>query len=129
MASFEDDDPTNGSGDEFDNEDEEMEDVDDTGADGDADQDGAQDDDEGGDDEDEEEGDDEDEEEDEDQNETESPSRRESRIQHTATDTQPGPDVVLTSPSPHRSPSHSTSTDRMASPTRSTACRPVDSLG
>jgi transcriptional activator SPT8 len=103
MASFDDDDPANGSGDEFDNEDEEMEDVDDAGAD--ADQDGGQDDDEGGEDEDEEEGDDEDEDEEDDQNEPESPSRRESRVQHTSTDGQTGPEVVLTSPSPRRSPS------------------------
>ena len=110
MASFDDDDPANGSGDEFDNDDEEMEDVDETGADGDADQDAGQDEDEGGDDEEEEEGDDEDEDEEEDQNEPGSPSRRESRIQHTSTDPQTGPDVVLTSPSPHHSPSHSSST-------------------
>lgn len=109
MASFDDDDPANGSGDEFDNDDEEMEDVDDAGADADGDQDAGQDDDEGGDDEDEEEGDEEDEDEDEDQNEPDSPSRRESRLQHTSTDGQAGPEVVLTSPSPRRSPSHGAS--------------------
>lgn len=108
MASFDDDDPTNNSGDEFDNDDEEMEDVDDTGADG--DQDGGQDDDEGGDDEDEEEGDDEDEDEEDDNNEPDSPSRRESRVQPTRTDSQAGPEVVLTSPSPRRSPGHRAST-------------------
>lgn len=108
MASFDDDDPANGSGDEFDNDDEEMEDVDDTNADADGDQDAGQDEDEGGEDEDEEEGDEEEEDEDEDQNEPESPSRRESRLQHTSTD-QSGPEVVLTSPSPRRSPSHTAS--------------------
>lgn len=104
MASF-DDDAAGGSGDEFDNYDEEMEDVND------GDQDDQGQDDEGAeDDEDEDNEDNEgdnDEDEEEDQNEPESPSRRAS--QHAAAqqsgdgDQQANPEVILTSPSPRTS--------------------------
>ena len=109
MASFDDDaDPAGGSNDEFDNEDEEMEDVND--GDGDADQDQGQYDD-GGDEDDDEDNDDNEgdneEDEDEDQNDADSPSRRASErvsTQRSADDDgQRKPDVVLTSPSPRTS--------------------------
>ena len=103
MASFDDDaDPAGGSPDEFENEDEEMEDVNE-----DADQDQGQDDDGGDEDEDEDNDDndnDPDDDEDEDQNEPESPSRRLTQT-HRSSSLQPAnPEVVLTSPSPRRSP-------------------------
>lgn len=107
MASF-DDDAAGGSNDEFDNDDEEMEDVNE--ADQDQDQDQGQDD-EGPEDEEDEDNDDNEadneEDEDEDQNEPESPSRRASghaaAQQYAGDDKQPNPEVILTSPSPRTS--------------------------
>lgn len=111
MASFDDDaDAANGSQDEFENEDEEMEDVndadqdeqdqgqDDEGGDGDGDEDE--------DDENENDEGDEDEDEDQEQIEPESPSQRASQhtsVQRTSSSDPQQPEVVLTSPSPHRS--------------------------
>ena len=119
MASFDDDaDPAGGSQDEFENDDEEMEDVNE-----DQDQDQGQDDDGGDDDEDEDNDDNEnegDEDEDEDQHESVSPSRRASQPQHSSSsdDRQQNPAVVLTSPSPRRSPAGSRGPSSFYPPTR-----------
>lgn len=107
MASLDDDaDAAGNSGDEFENEDEEMDDANDPDQDQDQDQDQGQDDDGGDEDDDEDNDDNEDNDDDEDdQNEQDSPSRRPGDQQRSSSaDRLAKPDVVLTSPSPRRSP-------------------------
>lgn len=124
MASFDDDaDPANGSQDEFDNEneDEEMEDAD---QDAEADQDDDQGGDEDQDEEEDQDDNDNDEDEDEDQPDQDSPSRRASQHPRRSPERDRerpptnGPSVVLTSPSPRRSPNTASTTTSFIPPTR-----------
>ncbi|KAK5170578.1 Transcription factor spt8 [Saxophila tyrrhenica] len=116
MATLDDDaDAAVNSQDEFENEDEEMEDANDA----DQDQDQGQDD-EGGEDDEDEDNDDGEGEDDDDEDRTEqSPSQRIGQTQRSSTmDSQQNPEVVLTSPSPRRSPYSSNGPSTFIPPTR-----------